>query len=186
MPPPIYYGVQGPASLRLSGELADGTLLGWFGSPGSVAWATERIAEGRERRDRSGPHEVVALCLLSAATEEPDDASRKMARWAAGMLAALAQSPALESSAEGAELGEVVAAHGRDGLGDAIPLALLRRFVATGTPDDCARTVSDLLGAGADRVVLVPNPAGFRTTAEMLDQMVLASTLLPAANDERQ
>ncbi len=36
---PLYYGVQGPSSLRLSGELADGTLLGWFSSPGSVAWA---------------------------------------------------------------------------------------------------------------------------------------------------
>lgn len=177
-PPPLYYGVQGPASLRLSGELADGTLLGWFGSPGSVAWATERIAEGRERGDRTGPHEVVALCLLSVATEDPDEASRRMARWAAGMLTALAQSPALEASAEGAELRDVVAASGGEGLGDAIPLALLRRFVATGTPDDCALTVSSLLEAGADRVVLVPNPAGFRATGEMLDQMELASTLL--------
>jgi alkanesulfonate monooxygenase SsuD/methylene tetrahydromethanopterin reductase-like flavin-dependent oxidoreductase (luciferase family) len=185
-PPPIYYGVQGPASLRLSGELADGTLLGWLGSPGSVAWARNRIAEGLDRSDRSGPHEVVALCLLSAATEDPEDASRRMARWAAGMLAALAQSPALEASEEGAELQEVVAAYGREGLGDAIPLPLLRRFVAAGTPDDCALTVSNLAEAGADRVVLVPNPAGFRTTAEMLDQIILASTLLTPANDERQ
>jgi alkanesulfonate monooxygenase SsuD/methylene tetrahydromethanopterin reductase-like flavin-dependent oxidoreductase (luciferase family) len=182
VPPPVYYGVQGPASLRLSGELADGTLLGWFGSPGSLAWAKERIAEGQKRRDRGGPHEVVALCLLSVATEDPDDGSRSIARWAAGMLAALARSPALEASEEGAELGEVVAAYGREGLGDAIPLHLLRRFVATGTPDDCALTVSNLVEAGADRVVLVPNPAGFRTTAEMLDQMNLASSLLTAAN----
>ena len=176
-PAPIYYGVQGPASLRLSGELADGTLLGWFSSPGSVVWARERIVEGRERSGRSNSHEVVDLCLLSSATEDPDDAGRRMARWAAGMLAAMAESPALESSPEGEELRALVGATGKEGLGEAIPLPLLRRFVATGSPDDCAATVGALLEAGADRVVLVPNPAGYRSTADMLQQMVLARSL---------
>ncbi|MDJ0498797.1 MAG: LLM class flavin-dependent oxidoreductase [Acidimicrobiia bacterium] len=180
-PAPVYYGVQGPASLRMSGELADGTLLGWFSSPGSVVWAKKRIAEGRERSARSGPHQVVALCLLSIETEDPDGASRQMAKWAAGMLAAMAGSPALESSPEGEELGTVVGAVGKEGLGEAIPLSLLRRFVATGSPEDCAATVTDLLKAGADRVVLVPNPAGYRSTPDMLQQMALASTLRPGA-----
>ena len=175
---PIYYGVQGPASLRLSGELADGTLLGWFSSPGSVVWARERIAEGEERSNRSGPHHVAALCLLSISKEDPNKASRKMATWAAGMLAAMAESPALKSSPEGEELGAVIREAGKDRLGEAIPLSLLRRFVAAGSPDDCATTVSSLLEAGADRVVLVPNPAGYRSTAAMVDQMVLAQTLL--------
>jgi alkanesulfonate monooxygenase SsuD/methylene tetrahydromethanopterin reductase-like flavin-dependent oxidoreductase (luciferase family) len=51
-PVPLYLGVHGPASLPLSGELADGTLLGWFSSPGYVAWARERINEGRARGDQ--------------------------------------------------------------------------------------------------------------------------------------
>lgn len=177
-PAPVYYGVQGPASLRLSGELADGTLLGWFSSPGSVAWSRRCIAEGRERSDRGDPHEVAALCLLSVATEDPDATSRRMARWSAGMLAAMAESPALDSSPEGEELGALVRATGKERLGEAIPLPLLRRFVATGSPDDCAATVSALLEAGADRVVLVPNPAGYRSTADMVNQMALAQTLL--------
>ena len=67
---------------------------------------------------------------------------------------------------------------GKEGLGEAIPLALLRRFVAAGSPDDCAATISGLLEAGADRVVLVPNPAGYRTTVDMLEQMELAQSLI--------
>lgn len=179
VPLPIYFGVQGPASLRLSGELADGTLLGWFSSPGSIAWARRRIDEGRERGNRSGPHEVVALCLLSISTENPDAASRRMASWAAGMLASLVESAALESSPDGEELGALVGRTGKEGLGEAIPFSLLRRFVATGSPDDCAATVSGLLEAGADRVILVPNPAGYRSTADMVGQMMLARELLP-------
>ena len=60
---PLYFGVHGPRSLDLSGELVDGTLLGWFSSPDYVAWARERIDEGRRRAGRSDDHAVVALCL---------------------------------------------------------------------------------------------------------------------------
>lgn len=62
-PIPLYLGVHGPASLRLSGELADGTLLGWFSSPSYVSWARERIEEGRARAGRIDVHELVALCF---------------------------------------------------------------------------------------------------------------------------
>ncbi len=83
----------------------------------------------------------------------------------------------MSSSAEGEELSGWVEKVGED-LGDKIPLELLRRFAAVGSPDDCARTVSNLLQAGADRVVLVPNPASYRPTAEMVEQMKLAQSIL--------
>ncbi|MCP3996546.1 MAG: LLM class flavin-dependent oxidoreductase [bacterium] len=174
---PLYYGVQGPSSLRLSGELADGTLLGWFSSPGSVAWARERVNEGRTRAGRQGRHKIVALCVLSISSEDPGEVSRTFARWSAPMLQAATRSRSMSSSAEGEELSGWVEKVGED-LGDKIPLELLRRFAAVGSPDDCARTVSNLLQAGADRVVLVPNPASYRPTAEMVEQMKLAQSIL--------
>lgn len=174
---PIYFGVHGPASLRLSGELADGTLLGWFNSPGSIAWARQRIEEGRTRGSRSGRHEIAALCLLSISRDEPVEAGRALARWAGPMLAAMVDTPPTKASPEGEELGALVHRVGAENLGGNMPLALLRRFAAAGNSDDCALTVSNLLSAGADRVILVPNPAGFRSTTEMLDQMALAQAL---------
>ncbi len=175
---PLYFGVHGPASLRLSGELADGTLLGWLSSSGSVQSARKLIAEGMDRVDREAHHEVAALCVLSMATDDPEDAGRRLALWAAPMLAEMASSASAKSSPEREELSALVEKVGKERLGAELPLNLLRRFVATGTPDDCAATVADLFDAGADRVVLVPNPAGFRTTEEMLDQITLGRSLL--------
>jgi len=59
-----------------------------------------------------------------------------------------------------------------------IPADLLSRFVAAGDSAGCAATIRDLLDAGAHRVVLVPNPAGFCTTAAMVDQIRAAAGLI--------
>jgi alkanesulfonate monooxygenase SsuD/methylene tetrahydromethanopterin reductase-like flavin-dependent oxidoreductase (luciferase family) len=94
------------------------------------------------------------------------------------MLTSLARSKSVQSSPEGEELSRLVGAVGGDDLGEKIPLGLLRQFAAVGSLDDCAATVARLLEAGADRVVLVPNPAGYRSTAEMIEQMAVAQALL--------
>jgi alkanesulfonate monooxygenase SsuD/methylene tetrahydromethanopterin reductase-like flavin-dependent oxidoreductase (luciferase family) len=176
---PLYYGVHGPASLRLSGELADGTLLGWLSSPGYVAWARERIEEGRERGSRDDEHQLAVLCLLSMSDSDPEGSSRELVAWAAPMLRAMAGGRQLGLSTEGMELTEFVASVADDDLVSTMPLDLLRQFAATGRTDDVAGTIAGLLEAGADRVVLVPNPAGFRSTGAMLEQMEMARSLLP-------
>jgi alkanesulfonate monooxygenase SsuD/methylene tetrahydromethanopterin reductase-like flavin-dependent oxidoreductase (luciferase family) len=177
---PIYLGVHGPASLRLSGELADGTLLGWFSSPGYVAWARQRIEEGRARADRQQHHQLAVLCLLSISEEDPAGASRDLGKWATPMLSAMGESPQLRFSDEGRQLSE----HFNDVTGDAIapepPDGLLREFVAVGDQATCAATIERLLHTGADRVVLVPNPAGYRSTSEMVEQMRLGANLFDA------
>ena len=175
---PLYFGVQGPASLRLGGELADGSLLGWFTSPSAVAWARKQIGEGRARAEKADSHHVVALCLLSISNRDPNGVGRAFAKWAAPMLTGLARSKSLQSSPEGEELSRLVEALGGEDLGKKIPLSLLRQFAAVGSADDCAATVARLLEAGADRVVLVPNPAGYRSTPEMIEQIVAAQVLL--------
>ena len=43
--------------------------------------------------------------------------------------------------------------------------------MAAGSVVDCARYAERLLDAGADRVVLVPNPAGQRSLDEMVEQI---------------
>jgi alkanesulfonate monooxygenase SsuD/methylene tetrahydromethanopterin reductase-like flavin-dependent oxidoreductase (luciferase family) len=158
---PLYYGVMGPASLRLSGELADGTLLGWFSSPGYVRWAREKIDEGRARAGVSRPHHLAVLCLLSTSESDPAAAREDLAGWAAPMVPGMLSSPLLDEAI----------------TGTGPPDPLLTGFVASGSADDCIAMINGLLEAGADRVVLVPNPAARLSTAEMVQQIELAARL---------
>lgn len=174
---PIYLGVHGPASLRLSGELGDGTLLGWFSSPGYVTWARQRIDEGRARANRHDHHELVVLCLLSISAQDPAKAKRDMARWSAPMWRGMATSPQLTTTDEGTELNQVMKYDGDDKVVERLPDPLLGEFVAAGTAAECGATIGRLLQAGADRVVLVPNPGGYRSTSSMLEQMQAAAVL---------
>ena len=161
---PLYYGVMGPASLRLSGELADGTLLGWFSSPGYVRWAREQIEEGRTRGGVSRPHHLAVLCLLSISDSDPVGAREQLAGWAAPMVPGMLSSPLLDEAITG--------------IGTPDPE--LTGFVASGSTEQCAGMIEGLLDAGADRVVLVPNPAGRVSTEEMVDQMELAAAITTA------
>ncbi len=177
-PIPLYLGVHGPASLRLSGELADGTLLGWFSSPDYVVWARERIDEGRQHAGRTDAHQLVALCVLSISKDDPESALREIGGWARPMLAAMGESPQMKASQVRNELAESLAASGDSEI---LPEPLLSQFVAAGDATMCRRMVDRLLEAGADRVVLVPNPGGLRSTSAMVAQIRMGAGLLDAA-----
>ncbi len=166
---PLYYGVMGPASLRLSGELADGTLLGWFSSPGYVRWARTKINEGRERGGVTRPHHLAVLCLLSISESDPVDAREQLAGWAAPMVPGMLSSPLLDEAI----------------TGTGAPDPDLTGFVATGSPEECTEMIEGLLDAGADRVVLVPNPAGRISTEAMVEQMELAARFTAPAMEPR-
>lgn len=180
-PPPLYLGVHGPASLRLSGESADGTLLGWFSSPGYVAWARQRINEGRARAGRDDRHDLAVLCLLSISEEDPETARRDIGVWATPMLVAMTDSPQLRASPSRNELLTWIEREQPEQSAKALPPDLLSSFVAAGDSRSCRNMIDRLLEAGADRVVLVPNPAGFRSTTAMVEQMRAAAALLHAA-----
>ncbi len=173
---PLYFGVHGPQSLRLSGELADGTLLGWFSSPDSVRWARERIDEGRARAGRTDDHAVVALLVASISDDDPDAARAELAAWASESLASQAGLPATLATDSGHVLDAALKA--RDDEAGPLPESVIGEFMAAGTSADCRRYVERLRDAGADRVVLVPNPAGQRSTEGMLEQIRRAASLL--------
>jgi alkanesulfonate monooxygenase SsuD/methylene tetrahydromethanopterin reductase-like flavin-dependent oxidoreductase (luciferase family) len=72
-PPAVYVGATRPRSLRLSGELADGTILDASHSPAAVRRARAVIDEGRERAGRTDHHELVVYLW---ATTGQDAAAR--------------------------------------------------------------------------------------------------------------
>lgn len=171
---PLYFGVHGPRSLQLSGELADGTLLGWFSSPDYVRWAREQIDEGRARGGRIDEHEIVALAVLSLDESDPDAARAELRAWSNEFLAAQAGLPETMATEAGQRLDVALKARGDGPLPDDV----IGQFMAAGSVADCRRYIERLLDAGADRIVLVPNPAGQRSTEGMLEQIRRGASLL--------
>lgn len=75
-PPPVLVGAVGPRTLRLSGELADGTILTAGTDPEQVRRARARVSEGQAAGGRTGPPELVVYLLAATG---PGAAERRAA-----------------------------------------------------------------------------------------------------------
>lgn len=89
--PAVYAAAEGPKTLRLSGEVADGTVLDSRHTPAELAASVEAVRAGRADAGRAGTHDIVAYVVtafgegaLARATAElgdaggTDDASRRV------------------------------------------------------------------------------------------------------------
>ena len=170
-PPPIATGVRNARSLRLSGRVADGTVLAGCASPEYVRWARRLIDEGRREAGRTDDHRLTVYVHLDL-DETRDSARREIAtRLVDG-------GPLSQADAELAdELAALLAAApGVAALAAALPERFLERFAAAGTAEQCAAAVARLRDASADAVVLVPP----RDAPSAVAQLTLAAeSLLP-------
>jgi alkanesulfonate monooxygenase SsuD/methylene tetrahydromethanopterin reductase-like flavin-dependent oxidoreductase (luciferase family) len=169
--PPVYTGIRSPRSLRLSGRVADGTILAECASPGYVRWARELIDEGRREAGRTDPHRLTVYAHLDL-----DDGRRSARREIADRLADGRSLPPPDADlAE--EIAELRADNpGVDALADALPEAYVDRFAVAGDAQRCAASVTRLVEAGADAVVFVP-PRDPRLAVSQLTRA--AERLLP-------
>ncbi|HEY4453024.1 MAG TPA: LLM class flavin-dependent oxidoreductase [Pseudonocardiaceae bacterium] len=78
-PPPVLIGATGPRSLRLSGEIADGSILDARYRREEIAGLSALIAEGRA--DRDDPHETVAWLLASTGDGADSRLAQERAAW---------------------------------------------------------------------------------------------------------
>ena len=112
-------------------------------------------------------------------------AHRDIGEWATRRLAAMTEKPQLELSPARDDLLAAIERARQAPSNRSLPSELLREFMAVGDAASCRSAVDQLLDAGADRVVLVPNPAGRRSTAAMVEQMRAAATLTTALREPR-
>ena len=154
---PLFMGVMGPHMLRLSGELADGTLLSVGASPSYVSWARERIAEGAEAAGRdAGAHEVSTFTLF--AIDEDGEKARADLRETLGFfLLTMAQSSLIEVLGIREQLLEL-GKDGPEGLGAKLPDEWVEDLAVAGDPAECAEKIRRLLDAGSNSVDLFPVP----------------------------
>jgi alkanesulfonate monooxygenase SsuD/methylene tetrahydromethanopterin reductase-like flavin-dependent oxidoreductase (luciferase family) len=79
--PELLAGATGPLSLRLSGEVADGTVLSADTGPEGVQRARALIEEGQTASGRGGGHEVVVYLLAATGSSAGDRLQREYQRW---------------------------------------------------------------------------------------------------------
>ena len=168
-PIPIHVGAQGPDMLRMAAKHADGVL--YNGShPRDVAWAAERVAEGREERpgpdERAGPgplNDEPTFAVYASVSVAPDgDAAREAARPPVAFIAGGAAEPVLErhgiDPAVAERIGDHVAAGEFTAAFEAVTAPMLDAFCVAGTPE----TVEQRLAAIRDvaDAVVVGSPLG--------------------------
>lgn len=78
---PLLAGAQGPRSLRLSGALADGTILAAGTTVDLVREAREQIDAGREQAGRTDHHDVTVYVPVATGPGAQDRLDACQARW---------------------------------------------------------------------------------------------------------
>lgn len=79
--PPVLAAAEGPKTLALTGEVAEGTVLTGGTSVAQVRAARELIAEGMALAGRDGPHEVVVYVAVAFGADAEARAARQLEWW---------------------------------------------------------------------------------------------------------
>lgn len=80
-PMEILAAAEGPRTLQLSGELADGTVLPSGKEPKAIRDAAAHIATGRQARATPGPHSVVAYIHCAIGPTAQKDVREEISTW---------------------------------------------------------------------------------------------------------
>lgn len=150
--PPIILGVRGPKSIALAGRCADGVLLAENSAPDYVRHSREILDK---QRDSPGYIGVYAQGYID--NQNPGAALTIMrdeiARMNGGGVA-----PATSMLPFAEELDAIAKSGGAEALVRSMPDDWIRQLGIAGNADDGRRAVDAMATAGADAVILVPNP----------------------------
>ena len=172
--PPLYMGVIGPKLLRLSGEIADGTVLSVLASAAYVRWAREQIAAGMTSAGRSGHHRVAAFMFFSV-DADGRKAKALVRSLMAFYLAAMPDNALTQVYGNRDELLDMATRGGAAVVERDMPDLWVDDLAIAGDPEECAEKLKRFLDAGADSVVLFPLPT------ERADEIIrlAAAEILP-------
>ncbi len=153
-PTPIWMGVSGPRMLRLSGEVADGTVLSVASSLSYVEWARRQIDEGREIGGRTDDHPITVFAIY--AVDDDGDAARQAARSTLAFYKQHGPNALTDVYGVSDELAALVDAGGYESLLAGMPDQWVEDLTIAGTPAECAEKIAAYHAAGAHSVALFP------------------------------
>lgn len=150
---PIDMGLVNEHGLRLSGEIADGTVLSVLASPAYVSWARDRIREGAARGARTDRHRITTYTLFSV-DSDGRKAKEAVRDAVAFYLAAMPDTALGNVYGIGDEVRDLLSRGGVDEVARGMPDRWVEDLAVAGEPDECADKLKALLAAGSDSVGL--------------------------------
>jgi 5,10-methylenetetrahydromethanopterin reductase len=154
---PLYLGVIGKKGCELAGRIADGNVLSVLAPTEYVTWARELGEQGMQQAGRDGSFSVPTYVLTSV--DEDRDVARAAVRESlAFYIDALGPTPLTGAIGINDAVVEL-AAGGYDALVEGMPEDWIDRLAIAGTPAEVAERIEQYWAAGADSVILSPQPA---------------------------
>ena len=176
---PVYTSAEGPKTIRLSAEVADGVIIGSGVFRETVEWAEGHLREGLKRRDRSlGPLDVIYGAVISVGRDGREARERVRARVANrahhNFRMTLESVPDEHKPEIQHLLGHFDVSDWRSpkhaGL---ITDYILDRFTIAGTPEDCIRRLHAMEGYGVRSLMIDPPVQGFDEALELFAKEVM-------------
>lgn len=174
--PPISLGVRGEKSLRLSGRIADGTIIPEGSSPAYVRWTREQIAAGMAEAGQQRDHRLTVYAFY-AVNSDSEAALRQLRPHIAEILASSGYKAQIEPLGIVPAVEEMTKRGGAAVIEAEMPDEWLRELAIVGTPEECVAAIQRLAEAGADSIVLTP------LLGQSEDQLeVIVRELIPLLN----
>ncbi len=151
---PIYMGVVNEKGLRLSGELADGTVLSVVAGTEYVGWARGVVTDAAVSAGRDpAAHRIVtyALCSVDVDGRRARDAVRDLVAF---YLHAMPDNALSRIYGIGEQLQELTSRGDAAYVAREMPDQWVDDLAIAGDPDECAARLRALLDAGSDSIGL--------------------------------
>ncbi|MCC6180075.1 MAG: LLM class flavin-dependent oxidoreductase [Chloroflexi bacterium] len=186
---PIVLAADGPAMLRVAGELADGVMIGHCASPKILAEKLAFVREGQRRAGRERGPRVVAR--LDASVSRDRLAALHQAKVRLGRYLWIRYPEIAYLPQHGLSLPPELDRRLRDAgppnrthdlsafarFADAIPDELVYPIKLAGTPSDVSAQIAALVQAGADEIMAYPLVPDGETVASTIDLVAEATGL---------
>jgi 5,10-methylenetetrahydromethanopterin reductase len=164
--PPVVLGVRRPLGLRVSGRCADGTILAEPAPPAYIAWARDRIEEGRAAAGRTDPHRLTVFLKYRL---DPD---RRHAReWVAEIL---------REESVATQLASLDPRDTREVSDELVDL-----LTASGSTEQVLAALASVAAAGVDSIALAPIGPDPDEQLRLLGSEVLPSFRQTSSNASR-
>jgi 5,10-methylenetetrahydromethanopterin reductase len=157
-PMPIHLGVMGPKMVELSGEIGDGLVVGMSAGAEYVRWARERMAVGAARANGAKRGNRVTCYVIFAVDEDGEKARQSVRDLVGFYLAIVGRSAYTEAYGISDEVERLIAEGGIEAVQKGLPDEWLTKLAVAGTPQECADQIQAFRDAGADCIVLHPEP----------------------------
>lgn len=186
-PIPIYLAAEGPRTLQLAAEVADGAIIGSGILPDTLAWVDGHLRAGMAGRPRSlGPLDRLHAAIISVDRDgrrAREAARARVANRAHHNFRATLESVPVDRRPEVQRLLDQfdVKAWRHPKHAPLVTDYILDRFAVAGTPEQVVERLHQLARCGVSRLMIDPPADGFDETLDLFAREVLPNVAEAAA-----